>query len=171
VWFILISSWTINNQLIDLINITFFFFFCFEGATLISPSSIVFETLCTPPIERLFWNSSPKIETNISYIAHLFSLYYMRRTLGKPYGINVRCYWELLGEQLGEPLGNWCEHTGNKDPKPPPPQTRLFYLKKKTGPLMSAWWGFSLIAWNFYFQNCLSLFLAWANGKGTTSGT
>jgi hypothetical protein len=28
---------------------------------------------------------------------------------------------------------------------------------------LSACWAFPLAAWNFYFQNCLSPFLAWAN--------
>jgi len=27
----------------------------------------------------------------------------------------------------------------------------------------------SLVAWNFYFQNCLSPFLAWVNGMATSS--
>jgi hypothetical protein len=59
----------------------------------------------------------------------------MRRTLGKPYGINVRCcYWELLGELLGEPLGTRCEHTGNKEPKPPPPPTAFLFKKENWTP-------------------------------------
>jgi hypothetical protein len=37
---------------------------------------------------------------------------------------------------------------------------------KKTGPLKSACWAFLLVAWNFYFQSCLSPVLAWANCKG-----
>jgi len=38
--------------------------------------------------------------------------------------------------------------------------------KKKTGALLSGCWAFfSLAAQNFYFQNCLSPFLAWANGR------
>ncbi len=36
---------------------------------------------------------------------------------------------------------------------------------------MSACWAFPLAAWNFYFQNCLSPFLAWANGRGRNLGT
>ncbi len=39
------------------------------------------------------------------------------------------------------------------------------------GPLMSACWAFSLAAWNFCFQNPLSPFLTWANGRGTNCGT
>jgi hypothetical protein len=36
---------------------------------------------------------------------------------------------------------------------------------------MSACWAFPLAAWNFYFQNCLSPFLAWANDRGRNLGT
>jgi hypothetical protein len=37
---------------------------------------------------------------------------------------------------------------------------------------MSSCWAFSLAAWRkFYFQNCLSPFLAWANGRGMNCGT
>jgi hypothetical protein len=31
---------------------------------------------------------------------------------------------------------------------------------------LSACWAFPLATWNFYFQNCLSPFWAWANGRG-----
>jgi hypothetical protein len=31
-------------------------------------------------------------------------------------------------------------------------------------------WAFSLVTWNFYFQNCLSTFLTWPIDKGTNYG-
>jgi len=34
---------------------------------------------------------------------------------------------------------------------------------KKTRPIVNACWAFSLAAWNFYFQNCLSPFSTWAH--------
>jgi len=43
---------------------------------------------------------------------------------------------------------------------PPPLQNPL---KQKNQGTLSECWAFPLTAWNFYFQNCLSLFLAWAN--------
>jgi hypothetical protein len=36
------------------------------------------------------------------------------RTLGKPYGIKLRCYWEHLRKQLGELFENLEEHDENK---------------------------------------------------------
>ncbi len=89
--------------------------------------------------------------------------------------MKLRCYWERSEEQfgnLGNPLRTWkwrVENTLRTRAEPknslPPPS-----LKKKIGLLMRARWAFSLGAWNFYFQNCLSLFLAWANGRGTNCG-
>jgi hypothetical protein len=57
--------------------------------------------------------------------------------LCKLYGIKLRCYW-----------GTTWEHDGNKGKKK---QKNLpFPLKeKKTGPLMRAFWAFSLAAWTF----------------------
>jgi hypothetical protein len=59
----------------------------------------------------------------------------------------------LLGTPLGNLLGTYWELEWNKGK-----------MKKKT--YLSACWGALLrvlAAWNFYFQNCLSSFLAWAN--------
>jgi len=83
------------------------------------------------------------------------------RTLGKTYGIKVRCYWEHIGNLMG----TWKEHVGTKEkwknPLPDgPPFKKLYNNKIKA---LSACWAFPLTAWNFYFQNCLSSFLAWAN--------
>jgi hypothetical protein len=99
-----------------------------------------------------------------STMACLSSLYCMGVELwAKPYGIKLRCYWECLEEQLGnlgKPLGTWWEQK-KKNIKSSTSK------KKKTRPLMSACWDFSLAAWNFCFQNCL----AWANGRVTNCGT
>jgi len=59
------------------------------------------------------------------------------RTLGKTYGIKVRCYWEHpwgIEEHIGNP-GTWREHVGNKGKMkkilaPPPPNTQNLKEKK-----------------------------------------
>jgi acyl-coenzyme A synthetase/AMP-(fatty) acid ligase len=48
-------------------------------------------------------------------MAHLFSLY-TSGTLGKPYGIKVRCYWELM-EPFGNLMRTHKEHLVNKGKK------------------------------------------------------
>jgi hypothetical protein len=48
----------------------------------------------------------------------------------------------------------------------PPPSP-----KRKNELCMNAYWTFSLVAWNYYFQNCLSPFIIWANGEGTNPRT
>ncbi len=73
----------------------------------------------------------------------------------------------LLGTPLGNILGTWKEHVGNKrkmkkNPAFPPPKTTKNKKKKKKKGDLSACWAFPLAAWNFYFQNCSSPFLAWA---------
>jgi hypothetical protein len=79
------------------------------------------------------------------------------RTLGKTYGIKVRCYWKHPWGAHWEPHGNtlrpWREHVGNTPPK---------FKRKKKGTL-SACWAFPLAAWSFYFQKHLSPFFARAN--------
>jgi hypothetical protein len=76
----------------------------------------------------------------------------------KPYGIKVRCYWERLG---GNILRTHREHKKKKFPLP------SFPKRKQTGPLMSPYWAFHWLYGTFIFQNCLSPFLAWANGMAT----
>ncbi len=68
---------------------------------------------------------------------HTFSVYIHEcSTLGKPYGIKLRCYWELLREQLGNLKETWWEHIKNKEGKKrkkekvPPPHPQ----KEKQGP-------------------------------------
>jgi hypothetical protein len=56
--------------------------------------------------------------------------------------------------------------TKNNSPQAPTPPPR----KKKPGPIMSACWAIPLAAWNFYFQNCSSPFLAYTNRQGQNFG-
>ncbi len=82
-----------------------------------------------------------------------------------PYGSLSSLYpWEwTLGNNLGTWGSLWEPH-GNmmrKNIKSSPPK------KRKTRPLMSACWAFSLAPWNFCFQTCL----AWAKGRVTNCGT
>lgn len=74
-------------------------------------------------------------------------------TLGKPYGIDLRCYWEPFGEttwELGSLMRTWRERIGNKAKNRNPIHPSL--EKKRTGSLMSASWTFSLVAWSFCKQ-------------------
>jgi hypothetical protein len=79
-----------------------------------------------------------------------FWLYIHRSwTLGKPYGIECGA----IGNNLRNPMWTWWKHIENKAKKnkkllPDSPHA----TKKKTGPLRSAYWTFSLAAWNFYFH-------------------
>jgi hypothetical protein len=63
--------------------------------------------------------------------------------LGKPYGINLRCYWERLEERLGN-LGNLIEIPWEHDDNTLGTRKKTkkslcpFPKKKKIGPLMSA---------------------------------
>jgi len=72
-------------------------------------------------------------------------------TLGKPYGIKCRCYWEHLGECIKEHFSNlgilWgldgnTLKTREKKPKkknsPHPTPPHLTFKRKKTEPIMSA---------------------------------
>jgi hypothetical protein len=57
------------------------------------------------PIEALLWTRR-KTETTVLPLRLTFSVYIHESwTLGKPYGINLRCYWEHLGEPHGKTLG------------------------------------------------------------------
>jgi hypothetical protein len=59
------------------------------------------------PIEAPLWTASCKIETNVLPMAYLCRfILHESWTLGKPYGIKVRCYWERFGGTLWEPHGN-----------------------------------------------------------------
>jgi hypothetical protein len=81
-------------------------------------------------------------------------------------GIKTRCYWELPWGTYWEPHGNlkgtcWEQRQNEKILLPPPPKP----LKKRKQCTLSSCWAFSLAAWNFYLQNYLSPFLAWANNS------
>jgi len=92
------------------------------------------------------------------------TIFHWYLTLGKPYGIKLRCYWERLREQLGNlgTLKGTCwEHVGNKGKRKKKKKNSLHPTLK-----MSACWAFPLTAWNFYFWNSWSPFLAKANGRG-----
>jgi hypothetical protein len=62
---------------------------------LIGPTSIVLEHWALPPLKAPRWTSNCKVETK-----------HESWTLGKPYGINLRCYWEHIGNLGGEPFEN-----------------------------------------------------------------
>jgi len=62
--------------------------------------------LGTSPIEALLWTPVAKTEATVLPLWLTFSVYIHESwTLGKPYGINLRCYWEHLGEPHGKTLG------------------------------------------------------------------
>jgi hypothetical protein len=68
------------------------------------------KTLGTPPpIEAPLCTPTSKIEINmLSYGPPFSTCIHESWSLGKPYGIKLRCYWESLGEQLrnlGNPMG------------------------------------------------------------------
>jgi hypothetical protein len=95
-------------------------------------------------------------------LAHLYR--WEGRTFGKTYVIKAGSYWEHVSETHWEPrehVGNLREQRKNETPPHPPPAPKLFYNKNQG--TLSACWAFPFVAWNFYFQNCSSPFLAWAN--------
>ncbi len=80
--------------------------------------------------------------------------------LGTYWGTN----WKLE-EYHGDTYGTWWEQ-GEKEknsssPPPPPPP----FQKEKNWTPDESMLSLSFAAWNFYFQNCLSRFLALANGR------
>jgi len=126
-------------------------------------------------MENLIKSSPRPLQTN-----YLFNLYTRELNFGqtickKKWGA---IYWEHIGEQIGEPfgssMGTWWEHIENKEKTPPkkkslPPSPQLLApsspspsLREKSTPPMSSCWAFSLAAWNFYFQSCLSPFLVYS---------
>jgi hypothetical protein len=72
------------------------------------------------PLNRRF---NGKIECHLLWPTYIGE---KGRTLGKMYGIKARCYWEHLGEHIGNLQGTGREHVGNKGkmkrilPNPPP---------------------------------------------------
>ncbi len=143
-WFILII---VHGVLITLL----IFFFWKEPYSLAHQQ--IFWTLSTPPMEATSLDPCCKIETNVFPQQLTFSVYIHESwTLGKPYGIKLRCYWKWFREQLGS-LGNlkgthWNKEEKTKNNSPyltPPPNGKI-------GPIKSACWAFPLVAWNFLFS-------------------
>jgi len=64
---------------------------------------------------------------------------------------NGMCFWEHLREHSENLIGTNWEQPENKNSPPPQKKAKASYKV------------FSLATQNFYFQNCLSPFLAWAN--------
>ncbi len=131
------------------------FLFLFERPIFICPSAICFGTLSIPN-----WSTflDPLPLQNRDKCAPLdYSLYTEElNCLGKPNGIKPRCYWEHIGECILE-LGNILGTRGKNQKFPPVHPTPK---RKKRGPILTACWAFSLDAWIFCFQNCLSPFSA-----------
>jgi hypothetical protein len=64
---------------------------------------------------------------------------------------------------MGNLMGTHWEHDGNKRKKKntPPPHP---FQKRKNWTCHESMLSLSLAAWNFYFENSLSPYVAWANG-------
>ncbi len=85
-WFILIGSWLRLQRLL--------FFLQEEPYWLVPNRSISLDRSC-------------RIEGNVYPFGQPFLVYIQGSwTLGKPYGIKPRCYWEHLGERIWDPDGN-----------------------------------------------------------------
>jgi hypothetical protein len=112
------------------------------------------------PSQKKFWNfqDSPTVEVFIpniqSYKVPTFiHLYRFQKDNGTKWGATgnmlrnmlrtLKTCWELDENTLG-----------TTKPQKSNPQIL---------PPLSALWALSLVAWNFYFQNCLSPFSTWAN--------
>jgi len=85
----------------------FALFFSFKGAIFIGPSPIFLGKLGTSLIEAPLWTPPPPaivIGTNVLLYGPPIKFPYTRVELWaqkKPYGINLRFYWERLGVHLG----------------------------------------------------------------------
>jgi hypothetical protein len=107
VWFILISSWVHSNFT--------FFLNLGRGHILIDwPITNFFGTIGHSPIDAPLWTPSHKNKNKCAALWPTFSFYIHESwTLGKPYGIKLRCHWEQL-ENLGILMWTWWEHIGNE---------------------------------------------------------
>jgi hypothetical protein len=145
-----------------LIRCTFTAFCYFRGAILIGPTAIFLDHWAWPSIEA---SLCPVAKWNQVYNRrfHLFSIYTGELNFGQTIWDKTQV---LLGTYWGMHLGtHWEQRNKTNNPCPPPT-----HKKQKTGSFMRACWAFPLAAWNFYFQNCSSPFLAWANGRGRNLG-
>ncbi len=161
-WFILIYSWVHPH------------FFCLFNEPHWFTHHQCFWNIWLSPIETSLWTLVTKCKQMCCPMAHLFSLYTWKLNFGqtiwdktKVLSVLLRMSWETTW-QLGEPNGDmmrtqWEQRTNKKIPFAPP--------KRRNWTFISVFWTISLATWNFYFQNCLSPFLTWANGKGAICGT
>jgi len=145
VWFILISSWVWSH----------FFYFFGSRSHIGNPNTIAFWNVEHFQIEALLWIVNYKMEqmcslwpTNLVW------------NLGKTYGIELRCCWELF-ENL---MRTWWEHGSTlgirkKTKNPSPPREHLDPMNACVSLLI----GYMKLL----FQNCLSTFLTWPIDKGT----
>jgi hypothetical protein len=112
-----------------------------------------FETLGTSRLKHLF-GPTHKIKTNVwsTFLVYIHESW----TLGKPYKINLRCYlgtsWGRTWE-VGEPCGNTLG-TRKKPKLLPLPNVKVWTCHEG---MLNFFIGYKK---NFYFQNCLSPFLA-----------
>ncbi len=81
--------------------------------------------------------------------------------MGNVLGNNLRT-WGTLWEHIRNMMGT-REKSTKKKTSPTPPKSQ----KEKIWTPHESMLSLSLAAWNFYFQNCLSPFLSWANGMAT----
>jgi hypothetical protein len=140
------------------------FCFCFEGAI----HDQFFCNIVHSPIEAPLWALVTK-QKQMCSIQLTFTVYiHQNWTLGKAYGINLRCYWERLEERLGN-VGNLIKIPWEQD------DNTLGIRKNKINSSVPSpkekhaepsHWLHELL-----FPNCLSPFLAWANGRDTNCGT
>ncbi len=137
------------------------FFFFWQWANLFDPSHKKVETMEAPQNRRFYVNMEC-LPLWPRYIGEEW-------TLSKTYGIKAWCFGNTLGEHIGNLMRTHWELEGNilgtneKWKKSSPPKTPTPKLKKINQGTLSACWAFPLAAKNFYFQNCSSPFLAWAN--------
>jgi len=147
-WFILITSWVYT-----------FSFFSFKEPYWQSQHHCFLEHWTLP-------NRSTSLDcylqngTNVLLKAHLFSLYTWSLKLWQDIWDRTKVllgtFWKL-DENMGA-IGN-----KKKKQKIPPHQENIWIPRMHVR-------AFSLVTWNFYFQNCLSTFLTWPIDKGTNYG-
>ncbi len=101
----------------------------------------------------------PWLQTGTTYLPSLNQTW----TLGKPYGIKLKCIWEQIGNLKGTWWDNvrnrWGQGRKTKEKGPPPPP----HPKGNNRAFHECMLNLPLLAWNSCFQNYSSLFLAQAN--------
>jgi len=107
--------------------------------------------------EKLKLWSVPKIEDSMERWS-ASSLVTRGGLWAKHMGLKWGAIGNILEEHIGN-LGAYWEPDGKKGKRKKCPPPNFFFLKIK------ALWVHAepLAAWNFYFQNCSSPFVAWAN--------